>query len=288
MKMTRVVFLSAAFVAAVALLGSAYAVFAADASATPPVADSLVNNLGTAVLAIGALGTAAFGVVDGLKFIPWIDLAGFERLFSRRVSTQGRRWPMTIRANLDPLVRPLALAYGADVMEVLKAQYRSARSKGDLPRTLRQGVRIGIGFMSADEIEELARDLGLPEATARTAGRALVATRDLRPPALGQTTPPAATITDDDRAAMARLETAIDARIDAALVLAETLYVTQTKVIASVVAIGIALAVGHLLKTQWEVSLVVGLAAVPLAPVAHDAATALEEAVKALKAVRSR
>jgi len=116
-----------------------------------------------------------------------------------------------------------------------------------------------------------------------------VRARGARPPALGQPEPGGQEIpNDDERAAIARLETAIDARIDAALVVAETLYVTQTKIVASVVAVGIAVAVGTLLNASWALSLIVGLAAVPLAPVAHDAATALQETVKAFKAVKGR
>lgn len=274
------------------LLGGWGVALAADAAAagspSPSLGpDVLATRLGTAVLAVGALGTAAFGIVDGLKLIPWIDLAGFERLFSRRATRRGRRWPMTIQANLDPLLPALELAYGGEVIEVLKAQYRSGRRKGDLPRTLRQGVRIGLGLMSAEDIEALARGLGLPPDTAQTAGRVLLATRAMRAPALGQSPPTSASaITDDDRAALARLETAIDARIDAALVLAETLYITQTKIIASVVAVGIAIGIGTMIQASWALSLIVGLAAVPLAPVAHDAATAVQEAVKAIKAVK--
>lgn len=253
--------------------------------------EDVVDRWGVAILAVGALGTAAFGIVDGLKFIPWIDLAGFERLFSRHPMRRARAWPTTIRANLDPLEPTLRLAYGDDVMEVLKAQYRSGRSKGDLPRTLRQGVRIGFGLMPGDAIEAVARALGLPPATAQAVANALVATRSARPPALGEPTPPVGgppLISEDDRAAMARLETAIDARIDAALVLAETLYVTQTKLVASVVALAVALMVGGFLKAPWWLSVTFGIAAVPLAPVAKDVATALEEAVKAMQAVRRR
>ncbi|HEY7653386.1 MAG TPA: hypothetical protein VIG07_11230 [Methylomirabilota bacterium] len=272
---------------AVLLAGWGVALAADPGSST---ADGLATSLGTLALAAGALGTAAFGIVDGLKLIPWIDLAGFERLFSRGSTAQGgRRWPTTIRANLDPLVPPLTLAYGNDVMELLKAQYRSGRGKGDLPRTLRQGVRIGLGLMPDAGVAAIAKGLGLPTETADRVGRALVATRSMRPPALGQpetaVQPPP--IPDDDRAALARLETAIDARIDAALVLADNLYVIQTKLVASVVAVGIGLGVGKILGAPW-LGLAVGFAAVPLAPVAHDAATALQEAVKAVQAVKRR
>jgi len=285
--MTRIATIWTSVAGAVLLAGASPAGAAEDVL-SPGVSD-LAGRLGTTILAVGALGTAAFGIVDGLKMIPWIDLAGFERLFSRRVARGGRRWPTVIRGNLDPLMPALELAYGADVIEVLKAQYRSARGQGDLPRTLRQGTRIGLGLMSEADVARLAQALGLPPDTARTVGRVLVATRDVRPPALGQAAvPPMPAVTADDRAALARLETAIDARIDAALVLAETLYVTQTKLVASVVALGIAIGVGAMLHASWPLRIIVGLAAVPLAPVAHDAATAIQQAVKAFGSGRAR
>jgi hypothetical protein len=90
-------------------------------------------------------------------------------------------------------------------------------------------------------------------------------------------------VSSEERSALARLETAIDARIDAALVLADVQYVTQIKAIATIVALSIALIVGHFLDAKPMVSLMIGLAAVPLAPVAKDLATALQEAVRALK-----
>lgn len=247
-------------------------------------AAQLSQYLGELTLATGGLGAAAYGVVDGLKLIPWIDLAGFERLFGSRSSMGGRHWPMQQRAGLDPLLPSLQAAYGADAVELLKAQYRSGRSKGDLPRTLRQGVRIGFGVQSQEEITRTAQALGIDEQAAQQAASALVIARNQRPPAAGET--PLATITSvsgEERSALARLETTIDARIDAALVLAEVQYVTQTKVTAMIVALSIALIVGHFLGSNPLVSLMIGLAAIPLAPVAKDLATALQEAVRALK-----
>lgn len=247
-------------------------------------AAQLSEYLGTVALAVGGLGAASYGVVDGLKLFPWIDLAGFERMFSHRSTAEGRHWPTLQRAGLDPLVPALKAAYGADALELLKAQYRSGRAKGDLPRTLRQGVRIGFGVMPPQAIAEAARALGIDELAAQQAAAALVAARNMRPPATGETPPDApAPISGEERSALARLETAIDARIDAALVLAEAQYVTQTKVIATVVALTIAYSVGYFLGTKPVVSFMVGIAAVPLAPVAKDLASALQEAVRALK-----
>lgn len=250
----------------------------------PIDATQLSAYLGTVTLATGGLGAAAYGVVDGLKLIPWIDLAGFERLFGSRSTNGGRRWPMVQRAGLDPLLPTLQTAYGADAVELLKAQYRSGRSKGDLPKTLRQGVRIGFGVLSQEEITRAARALGVDEQAAQQAAAALITARNQRPPAAGEIPPNAPTsVSGEERSALARLETAIDARIDAALVLAEVQYVTQTKVLATIVALAIAFGVGSFLEAKPLVSLIIGLAAVPLAPVAKDLATALQEAVRALK-----
>src|SRR3954466_1457325 len=127
----RVTAMSSAWMFVVVLLATWDTALAQDAA---PMVDvtALADRLGTAVVAAGALGTAAFGIVDGMKLIPWVDLAGFERLFSRN----SRWWPWAIRGNLDPLAVPIETAYGQDFMEVLKAQYRSGRAKGELPRTL--------------------------------------------------------------------------------------------------------------------------------------------------------
>lgn len=252
--------------------------------------DNLSDYLGTTALAVGALGAASYGIVDGLKLFPWVDLAGFERLFSRRLfrsggTAGGRRWPVTHKVGLDPLLPALKAAYGTDAMELLKAQDRSGRSKGDLPRTLRQGVRIGFAMMTLDGIVTSAVGLGIAEDVAALATEALVPAREQRPPAAGEalTPPPVPAIGEEQRAALARLETTIDARTDAALVLAEMQYVTQTKVLATIIALIIAFAVGLHMKQDPVVCFVVGIAAVPLAPVAKDLSTALQEAVKALK-----
>lgn len=245
--------------------------------------EHLADYLGTTALAVGALGAAAYGVVDGLKLVPWIDLAGFERLFSRPAGTPGRAWIAAHRAGLDPLLPALVAAYGRDVMALLKAQYRSGRGSGDLPRTLRQGVRIGFGLLPAGDLAGIAERLGIAPAVAAQAADALVRLRALRPPAAGEAPPGAAPPTDEERAALARLENAIDARIDTALALAERQYVTQTKVLAMVVALAIAFGVGLSLGASPAACFLVGIAAVPLAPVAKDLASALQAAVQAFR-----
>ena len=193
-------------------------------------------------------------------------------------------WLTRQKAGLSPLLPALKLAYGDEVMEVFRAQYRNGRAKGDLPRTLRQGVRIGLGMMPREEIIRLVLALGIAPETAELAADALVLARRMRPPAAGEPPSiPPVTISDDQRAALARLETTIDARIDAALCLADNQYVTQTRLYAMGVAIAIAFGVGLHMNQDPVVCLLVGLLAVPLAPIAKDLASALQSAVKVFR-----
>ena len=177
-------------------------------------------------------------------------------------------------------------------MELLRAQYRVGRAGGDLPRTLRQGVRIGFGMMEVPTIALVATELGVSADIATLAAQAIDGARRQRSqteqsPSQEVTNypqPPA--MTDEQRSAMARLETMIDARIDAALALADTQYVSQTKFLATFVSLVISFLVGWGIGMdgKWVWCWIVGLAAVPLAPVAKDLSTALQEAAKALKA----
>ncbi len=251
------------------------------------------ENLGTAALAIGALGTASYGIVDGIfKSFTWFDSAGFERVFAVGGKEGGRRFFPTHKATLDPLLPALRIAYGSDVMELLRAQYRVGRASGDLPRTLRQGVRIGFGMMEVPTIALVATELGVSADVATLAAQAIDSARRQRSqaePSPSQEVPKSPqepAMSDEQRSALARLETMIDVRIDAALALADTQYVSQTKFLATFVSLVISFLVG------WGIGMkdnlvwcwIVGLAAVPLAPVAKDLSTALQEATKALKA----
>ncbi len=253
------------------------------------------TTLGTAALAIGALGGAAQGVVDGLfKAFTWFDSAGFERVFAVEGKKGGRRFFWTHKATLDPLLPALTMAYGSEVMEVLRAQYRVGRASGDLPRTLRQGVRIGFGMMEVPAIVQIATELGVSADIATLAAQAIDSARRQRSQAERSTSQAESThhqgpdLSDEQRSAMARLETMIDARIDAALALADTQYVSQTKFLATFVSLAISFAVGGSMgmvrSGEWGWCLLVGLAAVPLTPVAKDLSTAIQEAAKALKA----
>lgn len=219
------------------------------------------GTLATMVLATGALGTASFGVVDGLK---WTRLgeSGFP----------------TIKKLLGPeLMRALHYAYGKGYEDFLRAQYRDGRGKGEIGRTLRQGIRIGMSDVNIDTL--VAQLPGVNADTLKAAALALKS---------GETTP-----TDEQRQALARFELAVDARIDAALALAEDRYVGVARGAASIFSVVFALIVGFILGLSgrdigslWQtvgLSVLIGIAAVPVAPVAKDVITALSSAEQALR-----
>lgn len=200
------------------------------------------------VLATGALGTAAFGIVDGLKIFG-LGKLGFGK----------------IRATLgEAVMEAVHGAYGAETSTYLRALYLEGRKEGALPRTLRQGLRVGL---TPDNALRLAEVVGVVDGVRlREAARKLQAGRDLE---------------DEERGIVGRFELAIDSRIEAALVLADQSYINGMRVAALIVAVALALVAAATLGdfgANLPRALIVGLAAVPLAPIAKDLATALRQA----------
>lgn len=201
------------------------------------------------VLAAGAVGTAAFGIVEGLKVFPIVGEAGFGELL--RV--------------LGGLRGPLTVAYGEGADAVLRGLYRGDPQA--LGRVLRQGVRVGLTRANA------------PAVAAVLGGVDAAALADAADVALTAPNPTAA-----QRTILGRFELAADARIDAALAAAQSRYAVSARLwamaAALLLAVGGKAAVG---ADDWAATLIVGIAAVPLAPIAKDVASGIQAAVRALK-----
>jgi hypothetical protein len=207
-----------------------------------------MDNLGTIILATGALGTAAFGIVEALK---WTRLgeAGFD----------------AINRVLGPILELVRAAYGPDFQSLLRAHYRG--DARELTRVIRQGVRVGL---TPGNAPQAAKFLGMIDGEKLAeAARLVTAGREL---------------SSELRNVLGRFELAVDTRVDAALTLAQSRYVGATRITASVFALVIALAVGFYLGNDYIFqALLVGIAAVPLAPIAKDLVSALQSASKAIR-----
>ncbi|HWX78817.1 MAG TPA: hypothetical protein VNZ02_01905 [Steroidobacteraceae bacterium] len=220
------------------------------------VPDGVVTNLSTFIAGAGALGTACFGIIEGLK---WTSLgeAGFGQIIKY----------------LGPeLLDALKIAYGPQYQKLLRAQYRQdSQTQAAIAKTLRQGVRIGLTTTNAASI---AGFLGSVDAAALTSAAGSVAK--------------GANLTGDDRAAIGRFELTVDARIDSALSSAQDVYLGTLRCVAALLAVGIAEAVvaipGVVTGATWATALLLGIVAVPFAPIANDLVGALQAATKALKA----
>ena len=210
-----------------------------------------MSTLGNAIAAAGALGTASFGIVEALKWTP-LGAAGFGQ----------------IGGYLGPALNgSLQIAYGPDVERLLRAQYRQdSQTQAMIAKSLRQGVRIGL---TTENAEGIALFLGTvdPQALKQAATKVLQC----------------ATLSDADRAAIGRFELAADARIESALSRAQDVYLGSVRCAASICAIALAELTAFILGSDWLLGLLVGLVAVPLAPIANDVVAALQAATKAMR-----
>jgi hypothetical protein len=211
-----------------------------------------ITTLSSVIAAAGALGTASFGIVEGLKWTA-LGTAGFGSI--------GKYLG-------HDLVGCLRTAYGPDFERLLRAQYRQdSQSQSVIGKSLRQGVRIGLTSAHA---EAVARFLGT-----------------VAPGALKQaveTVEAARPLGDADRAAIGRFELAADARIASALSRAQDVYLGWVRGSASACAIVLGVVAALLSGSDVSDGLIVGVVAVPLAPIANDVVAALQAATKAMRA----
>ncbi|MEZ4701449.1 MAG: hypothetical protein R2834_14020 [Rhodothermales bacterium] len=205
-----------------------------------------MENIGTIVLATGALGTAAFGIVEALKWTNAVGLIGFGRLARL----------------LGPVWASLERAYGPAFEEVLAGQYRGDRF--ELIRMIRQGVRLGLTEENASRI---AGFLGVIDGDALTRAASRINSAE--------------GMSEDLQHVLGRYELAVDARIESALAMAQNQYAGKLRFIASIIALAVGAGVGIYLSQPFMGGLI-GLAAVPLAPIAKDLVSALQAATAAL------
>lgn len=257
-----------------------------------------LNDIPTYVAAVGALGVAAFGLVEalgktlfvfpipGTRFRLGLPYVGFSRV-----------------DRLLRLIEPaMEASYGHDYRTIVRQQYRAGRSAGQAPETIRQGVRLGLPFLSpAAASGVIAAVWGLPAAEAQRLAAALTTPIPAGPQPSGAA---AAATLANDQALAARFATALDTRVRAVFDLAEQVYQTRAQFWAGLVAVGLSLGYHAATLTTatktsvtaaatsqsgaegWVIALLIGLVAVPLAPAAKDLSSSLSDALSALSKLR--
>ncbi|MCW5725002.1 MAG: hypothetical protein KIS81_08580 [Maricaulaceae bacterium] len=181
----------------------------------------------------------------------------------------------------------LTAAYGPDWLTLIREQYIDGRAKGDALETIRQGVRAGLTLEGGHASESWNGRL------AAFSGAVTPEQLDALRQALRQNE----TMPDDQEAVFSRFELAMDLRLRAAFAEADRRF--RADAIRWACAIAILLSViGFALVYQVSsiadffsvlpLALIVGVVAVPLAPVSKDLASAISAAAHAARAARGR
>jgi hypothetical protein len=212
-----------------------------------------------AIAAIGALGTAAFGLVDASKAF-WGGPSNFGFGF--------------IKECLAPFASALAIAdssgaHGRDAfMNTLKANWLNGVPMADQKATAKALIHLGVTTANAPA---LAAATGL-DATKLTA----VATKIQA----GNTLLP------DEVTLFGRFDAIVSAKLDTGFQRADQRYRNAAKALSFGVSVVLGLAAAPILGADIGEGLLVGIVATPLAPIAKDLSSSLAAATKAIGAVK--
>lgn len=229
-----------------------------------------MGEIATFLGVIGALGTAAFGLVDATKF------------FRGGMSNAGFAF---VEKALRPFNAALSVAVGetTEWRDVVKAHWLNGRAKDEQKAIAKSLIRLGL---SPDNAASLA-------VAGRVDGVALGGA--------AKSLDTGATLSETQINVLGRFDAAIDALMDAAFERADQYYRNSSKALAACVSVILAIVGGgilykssptgfdltaYLASPDFLTALLVGLVAVPVAPISKDMISALGTAVRALQAVK--
>lgn len=222
-----------------------------------------IDGVGEWIIAVGALGTAAFGLVDASKAV------------GGGVSRRGFGFVRDALAPFDTALSR-ALGEGCDWRALMRAHWINGRPKDEQKA-------IAVGLIQLGLTPDTAEAIAAHGQVDPAALRAVVVS-------LGDGTE----LTAEQLNVLGRFKATIEARIDAAYERAEQVYRNTARAAAGLVAIALALAAAYIVEPtdpppgsgeaaiRYLMAFLIGLVAVPLAPVAKDVASGLATAAKAL------
>ncbi len=218
-----------------------------------------MGNLDTVIAIIaatGGLGLAAMSLVDALKAIPG---GGVSKIGFNHILDATRRFADVLKQ-----------ATGDDWSTVLLSHWINGRPRTEQIGVIRSLLRLGLNAETAPQLATVGNvDAGK---LAKVAEK-LVAGQDM---------------TEEELNLLGRAEAAVEARLDAAFDLADQAYRNKSRVIAGLLAVllslGAALAIGR--GEDWALAIVIGVLAVPIAPITKDLVSALTAAANAVKSTR--
>jgi hypothetical protein len=215
-----------------------------------------LTHLPTLVTTIGGLGTAAFGLVDAFKV--------FGNLGPNRIGFSG------IRKAVEPLIPEAANGLRpAQILETLRSNWFN-------------GTDLASQKSIAKSLIKLNLDPGNAAAVAQATGVDATVLIDVV-----KSIAAAQALTTAQSDFFARFDLTVTAMLDDAYQHADQVYRNGTRALATLVAVVLAFVGGHMIAGEnWGLTLLVGLLATPIAPVAKDLSSALATAVNVFQAAK--
>ncbi|MBU4433997.1 MAG: hypothetical protein PSX79_13635 [bacterium] len=233
------------------------------------------------IAATGGLGLAAMSLVDAFKAVPGggVSRIGFNHI--RKV----------LRLFDDVLAR----AAGPEWETVVLSHWINGRARGEQIGVIRSLVRLGLNPDTAGQLASIG-NVAAPALSA-------AAEKLVKGDALGEA----------EINLIGRVEAAVEARLDAAFDLADQSYRNASRVLAGLIAVALAVFAWAMMKSSMApngllpadcvgsalncaqaarpfpeigIAVLIGLLAVPIAPIAKDLVSALTAASKAVQIAR--
>ncbi len=226
-----------------------------------------VGGVGNALIAIGALGTASYGLVDVSKALPGggLSLSGFGE----------------IRKAVTPFASALTVGAGAHWPSILQSHWVNGGALDDQKAKAKALIRLGLTTANT------ATMAAEPSIAGRIDGAAVATTITN----MHTGTP----LTPVNLNELGRFDAIVSAALDAGFEMADQRYRACARALACGLAIGLAEAAAVLIDLQMKkafdgpdfaIAILIGLVSTPLAPVAKDLASALSTAASAFKAAK--
>jgi len=219
--------------------------------------------IGTAIATIGALGTAAFGLVDALKTLPngGISNSGYSQI------------ERSLQALFDDKTRKTAAGDVKRLFDTLHGNWINGVALADQKAIAKSLIKLRL---DADTSAAFAAATDVDAATLKSAGEKMTSGTTLDPKEMN---------------VLGRFDLALSAILDDGYQHADQKYRNNTKIAATIIATALALVGGLAVTTNptaWNVceALIAGLIAAPLAPMTKDLASALSAGVKVAQAIR--
>ncbi len=174
----------------------------------------------------------------------------------------------------------LARAVGAKWETVVLSHWINGRSRGEQIGVIRSLLRLGLNPDTSDQLAAIGNVD--PKALSDAAGKLVKG----------------ASMSEAEVNLIGRVEAAVEARLDAAFDLAEQAYRNQARILAGAIAVVLAVTASFLIEkppvvegldlqnNRLLMGVLIGLLAVPIAPIAKDLVSALTAAASAAKSTR--